>query len=124
MLFTNVSQRRKRRKRNRPISSGNAGHATTYGQPVVQYWHCDQPLWKQSHRYQQSQQIRRTHSLSSEVELTRNKAELGGIKKAVGWETSNNGQQKMWSNVSEQESCSHSEFQPANVVSARSSGGH
>jgi len=66
----------------------------------------------------------RRQSSSSEVELTRNKAGLGGITKTVGWETSNNGQQELWSNVSEQEICPSSEFQSTNVVLARSSGGH
>jgi hypothetical protein len=66
----------------------------------------------------------RPPSSSSEVELTRNKAGLGGITKTIGWETSNEGQQDTWSRVSEQENRSHLDFQSANVASARGSGAH
>jgi hypothetical protein len=66
----------------------------------------------------------RLPSNSSEVELTHNKAGLGGITKTVGWETSNDGQQDTWSRVSEQENRAHLDFQSANIASARSSGAH
>jgi hypothetical protein len=63
----------------------------------------------------------RPPSSSSEVELTRNKGGFGGITKTIGWETSNDGQHELWSDVGEREDRAHLDFQSANVASARSS---
>lgn len=66
----------------------------------------------------------RPPSSSSEVELTLNKAGLGGITKTVEWETNNNGQQELWSNVGDRDNRPSSDFRSTNMASARSSSGH
>lgn len=75
--------------------------------------------------YSSYTQPERPHSSSSKSELTGNKAGLDqGITKTTAWETSTEVQQDAWSNVSEQETHSQAELQPANVVSAKSKAWH